>query len=78
MIYPSTLSFRADIPHVMKVVHICPYYYTNDSHIQLPLQKELTYTFYPTEVKKLVLNFNFLTLNLKKFMWGIYDLSSKV
>ena len=38
LIYPSTLSFRADIPLVIKVAHICPYRYTNGSHIPLPLQ----------------------------------------
>ena len=38
LIDPSTLSFGADIPLVIKVAHICPYRYTNGSHIPLPLQ----------------------------------------
>ena len=37
LIYPSTLSFRADIPLIIKVAYICPYRYTNGSHIPLPL-----------------------------------------
>ena len=40
LIYPSTLSFGADIPLVIKVAHICPYRYTNGSHIPLPLQQD--------------------------------------
>ena len=59
LIYPSTLSFGADMPLVMKVAHIYPYRYTNGSHIPLPLQNELTYTLHLTEVKKLVLNLYF-------------------
>ncbi|KAH0678018.1 hypothetical protein KY285_025819 [Solanum tuberosum] len=52
LISPSTLSFGANMPLVMKVTHICPYRYTNGSHIPLPLQNELTYTLHLTEVKK--------------------------
>lgn len=45
---------------VMKLTHIYPYHYTNDIHISLSLQKELTYILYLMEVKKLVLYLYFL------------------
>ena len=73
VIYPSTLSFGADIFLVIKVAHICPYPYTNGSHIPLPLQNGTYNTLHLTEVKKLVLNLYLLLLIfLKKLFSGIY------
>lgn len=44
------------MPIIVKVTHINSYRYTNDSHIPLPLQIKLTYTFHIKGVKKKVLS----------------------